>query len=107
MPEELTPEKSALQLGFEEAKRQARNAFDTFDPMAVETDVEIDKAAEAALRELEERLGIGNPSPHNREDDSNELGGAPVLAVPVSPRPTREGGAARTFEEAEQPPRNP
>lgn len=36
-----------------------------------------------------------------------DVGGALVPAAPVSPRPTHEGGAAKTFEESEEPPRSP
>ncbi|MBC8134626.1 MAG: hypothetical protein H8F28_01910 [Fibrella sp.] len=45
--------------------------------------------------------------PDDRYPPESDAGGALIPRVPVGPRPTREGGAAKTFAEAEEPPRNP
>lgn len=41
------------------------------------------------------------------DETEGPAGNAPVPAVPTSPPPLVGAGAARTFEEAEAPPRNP
>ena len=63
--------------------------------------------------ELTELLDENSPSefddPLRRggRSSGDDAGGASVPAVPVSPRPTRRGGAARTFAEMDEPPRDP
>jgi hypothetical protein len=63
--------------------------------------------AERELAELEKRLGMGKKP--TAEDSSSEglEGGSGVPAVPTTPPKSVAGGAARTFAEAEEPPRNP
>ncbi len=50
--------------------------------------------------------GFGSDKLFGRDDDEAE-GNAPVPAFPKQPVPVLSGGAARRFEESDEPPRNP
>ena len=52
---------------------------------------------------------FGNEKPFrmDRGDDDEAVGNAPVPAFPRRPVPVLAGGAARRFEESDDPPRNP
>lgn len=51
---------------------------------------------------------FGSEKLYGRGDDDDEAAGnAPVPALPRPPVPVLAGGAARRFEESDEPPRNP
>ena len=54
-------------------------------------------------------LDFGNEKPFRIDggDDDEAAGNAPVPAFPRRPVPVLAGGAARRFEESDEPPRNP
>lgn len=84
------------------------------EPVSVE-ELRQERAAIAELEALEVRLAI-HPTPVTQRAtkrplddlfDPPEDGSAGVPVLPKRPSPVLAGGAARTFEEAEESPRNP
>lgn len=80
------------------------NVFYATEEKPVTNTATLQTKAERELEELWRRL-----RPNTTEEGNPEKGlegGNGVPSVPVRPTPVRDGGAAKTFAEAEEPPRN-